>query len=189
MTTHGCGICSLAMVATYLTDTPWLPTQLSDMFGDYNSFIGTDVCLFWQALSEVDYYYVGHVNKDADAWKLLEDGYCMIVREGGGFWTRGAGHYITLEKLTDDGRVVVRDSSLLNFGRLDGHAVDCFEWKEVTGQAAVYLVFGKKAVHNDACVRCGEPDLKTVQLIGNNYVCPKCDDAILRRSTYLQATA
>ncbi|MBP3654857.1 MAG: peptidylprolyl isomerase [Oscillospiraceae bacterium] len=189
LTTHGCGICSLAMVATYVTDTEWTPTELSDMFGDYCSFMGTDVCLFWQALSEVDYYFKGYVYKDDEAWQALEDGFCIIVRERGGYWTNGCGHYITLEKLTENGQVVVRDSSLLNFGKLEGHAVDAFDWDKITGQAAVYLVFGKKVTQNDACVRCGDPSIKTVQLIGDSYTCPKCDTALLRRNTYLLGTA
>ena len=90
-----------------------------------------------------------------------------------------------MEKINEDGKVVVRDSSLLNFGRLAGHGADAFDWSEVTRTAAVYLVFGKKVIHNDACIRCGDPDLKTTQLIGDCYICPKCDDAILRRTTYL----
>lgn len=188
LTTHGCGITSLAMVSTYLTDTEWTPTELSNMFGDYCSFIGTDVCLFWQANSKVGYYFKEYVYKDEEAWQALEDGYCIIVKERGGYWTNGAGHYITLEKITEDGKVVVRDSSLLNFGKLEGHAVDAFDWEKVTQHAAVYFVFEKKATHNEACVRCGDPSAKTIQLIGNSYTCPKCDTAVLRRNTYLLAT-
>ena len=183
--THGCAICSLAMVCSYVSDEEWLPTVLADLFGNYNRFVGTSVHLFWQAMAKADYFYVGYVYDDDEAWSLLEQGYPMIVREQNGYWTLGSGHYITLEKIREDGKVVVRDSSLANFGRLEGHKEDAFDWDEVTRTAAVYLVFGKKAVHNDACIRCGEPDLKTMQLIGDGYICPKCDDAILRRSTYL----
>ena len=186
--THGCAICSLAMVSSYVSDEEWLPTVLADMFGSYNRFVGTSVHLFWQAMAEVDYYYVGYVYDDDEAWALLEQGYPLIVREQNGYWTLGSGHYITVEKIREDGKVVVRDSSLANFGRLEGHKEDAFDWEEVTHTAAVYLVFGKKAVHNDACVRCGTPDLKTVELIGDSYICPKCDDAILRRTTYLLGT-
>lgn len=185
MTTHGCGICSLSMVASYVTDTEWRPTVMSDKFSRYNRFVGTDVTLFYQALAEVDYYYVGAVYNRDEAWRLLQDGYPLIVRERNGYWTQGSGHYITVEKINEDGKVVVRDSSLLNFGRLAGHGADAFDWSEVTRTAAVYLVFGKKVIHNDACIRCGDPDLKTTQLIGDSYICPKCDDAILRRTTYL----
>lgn len=186
--THGCAICSLAMVSSYVSDEEWLPTVLADMFGSYNRFVGTSVHLFWQAMAEVDYYYVGYVYDDDEAWALLEQGYPLIVREQNGYWTLGSGHYITVEKIREDGKVVVRDSSLANFGRLEGHKEDAFDWEEVAHTAAVYLVFGKKAVHNDACVRCGTPDLKTVELIGDSYICPKCDDAILRRTTYLLGT-
>ena len=185
MTTHGCGICALSMVASYVTDTEWRPTVMSDMFGRYNRFVGTDVTLFMQALSEVDYYYVGHVYDPDDAWRLLQEGHNLIVRERNGYWTNGSGHYITVEKINEDGKVVVRDSSLLNFGRLDGHGQDAFDWEEVTKTAAVYLVFGKKAVHNDACIRCGDASENNLTLICDDYICPKCDDAMLRRNTYL----
>ena len=158
---------------------------MSDMFGRYNRFVGTDVTLFMQALSEVDYYYVGHVYDSDDAWRLLQEGHNLIVRERNGYWTNGSGHYITVEKINEDGKVVVRDSSLLNFGRLDGHGQDAFDWEEVTKTAAVYLVFGKKAVHNDACIRCGDASENNLTLICDDYICPKCDDAMLRRNTYL----
>ena len=185
LATHGCAICSLAMVCTYVTDEEWLPTVLSDMFGSYNRFVGTSVHMFWQAFAKVDYYFAGYVYDAEEAWKLLEQGYPLIVREKNGYWTLGSGHYITVEKIREDGKVVVRDSGLPNYGRLEGHKEDAFAWEDVTRTAAVYLVFGKKMVHNDACVRCGQPDLKTVQLIGDSYICPKCDAAMLRRSTYL----
>lgn len=185
--THGCGITSLAMLATYLTDTEWSPPTLCDIFGSYCGVHGTDVRLFWQAPSKLGYYFKEYVYTDDEAWQALEDGYLVVAKELAGYWTRG-GHYIVLEKLTEDEQVVVRDSNIFNFGTLEGHKVDCFEWDTITPQAAVYFVFGKKPTHIAACVRCGDPDIKTVELIGDSYVCYNCDTALLRRGAYLQGT-
>jgi len=187
LSTHGCGITSLAMLATYLTDEEWTPPTLCDMFGSYCGRHGSDVRLFWQAPSKLGYYFKEYVYKDDEAWQALQDGYLVVAKEIKGYWT-GGGHYIVLEKLTEDEQVVVRDSNIFNFGKLEGHDVDYFSWDKVTGQAVVYFVFGKKPTHIDACVRCGDPGMKTVEMIGDSYICPNCDTAMLRRDTYLLGT-
>lgn len=184
LATHGCGITSMAMLATYLADEEWTPPELCDIFGSYCGLHGTDVRLFWQANSVLGYFYRGYVYDDDEAWQALQDGYLVVAKESAGYWTRG-GHYIVLEKLTEDDKVVVRDSNIFNFGTLEGHSVDYFDWEKITPQAVVYFIMGKKPTHIAACIRCGDPGEKTVELIGDSYICPNCDTAMLRRDTFL----
>lgn len=186
--THGCGITSMAMLGTYMADKEWTPPELCDIFGAYCGLHGTDVRLFWQANSVIGYFYRGYVYDDDEAYQALEDGYLVVAKESAGYWTRG-GHYIVLEKLTEDGKVVVRDSNIFNFGTLEGHCVDYFDWELITPQAAVYFIIGKKPTHIAACTVCGDPSEQTVELIGDSYVCPNCDTAMLRRSTFLNEIA
>lgn len=184
---HGCGITSMAMLATYLTDEEWTPPELCDMFGSYCGLHGTDVRLFWQANSKLGYLYREYVYDDESAWQALQDGYLVVAQELKGYWTAG-GHYIVCEKLTEDGQVVVRDSNILNFGKLEGHNVDYFGWDTITPQACVYFIMGKKPTHIAACTRCGDPGERAIEQIGDSYVCHNCDTALLRRDTFLNGT-
>ena len=184
---HGCGITSMAMLSTYLTDEEWTPPELCDMFGSYCGLHGTDTSLFWRANAKLGYFFEEYVYSDEEAWEALQEGHLVVAQELKGYWT-GGGHYIVLEKLTDDDKVVVRDSNILNFGKLEGHTVDYFDWDLITPEAVIYFVMGKKPVTVDACSRCGDPTEQSAAQVGAEYVCHKCDDAMLRRSTYLANT-
>lgn len=184
---HGCGITSMAMLATYLTDEEWTPPELCDMFGSYCGLHGTDTSLFWRANAKLGYFYDEYVYGDDEAWEALQNGHLVVAQELKGYWT-GGGHYIVLEKLTDDDKVVVRDSNILNYIKLEGHAVDYFDWERITPEAVIYFVMGKKAVNVEACSRCGNPTEQSEAQIGTGYICHKCDDAMLRRSTWLANT-
>lgn len=184
---HGCGITSMAMLSTYLTDEEWTPPELCDMFGSYCGLHGTDTSLFWRANHKLGFFYERYVYDDDEAYQALEDGYLVVAQELKGYWT-GGGHYIVLEKLTEDGKVVVRDSNILNYIKLEGHGVDYFDWELITPEAVIYFIMGKKAVTVDACCRCGNPTQQSEAQVGADYICHKCDDAMLRRSTFLANT-
>ena len=184
---HGCGITSMAMLSTYLTDEEWTPPELCDMFGSYCGLHGTDTSLFWRANAQLGYFYERYVYDDDEAYQALEDGYLVVAQELKGYWT-GGGHYIVLEKLTEDGKVVVRDSNILNYIKLEGHSVDYFDWELITPEAVIYFIMGKKPVTIDACSRCGDPTEQSAAQVGSDYICHKCDSAMLRRDTYLANT-
>ncbi|MBQ3257108.1 MAG: peptidylprolyl isomerase [Oscillospiraceae bacterium] len=184
---HGCGITSMAMLSTYLTDEEWTPPELCDMFGSYCGLHGTDTSLFWRANHHLGFFYERYVYDDDEAYQALEDGYLVVAQELKGYWT-GGGHYIVLEKLTEDGKVVVRDSNILNYIKLEGHSVDYFDWDLITPEAVIYFIMGKKAVTVDACCRCGDPTEQSAAQVGSDYICHKCDSAMLRRATFLANT-
>ena len=184
---HGCGITSMAMLSTYLTDEEWTPPELCDMFGSYCGLHGTDTSLFWRANHQLGFFYERYVYDDDEAYQALQDGYLVVAQELKGYWT-GGGHYIVLEKLTEDGKVVVRDSNILNYIKLEGHSVDYFDWELITPEAVIYFIMGKKPVTIDACSRCGDPTEQSAAQVGSDYICHKCDSAMLRRDTYLANT-
>lgn len=187
LATHGCGLTSMAMLSSYLGDEEWTPPELCALFGDHCGPQGTGVSFFWQVPCELGFYYIEYVYEDEEALQALQDGYQVIARETVGPWTAG-GHYIVLEKINEDGKIIVRDSNIFNFGTLEGHVVDYFDWDFITPDAAVYFIFSKKTVTTQACCRCGDPDEKIIAMVGDEYLCSNCDEAILRRSSYLLGT-
>ena len=117
-----------------------------------------------------------------DAYAALEEGYIVVSVQQKGFWTRG-GHYLVVEKLLEDGRILVRDSNLFNYGRLHDHKIDSFEWHTITPNGHGYWVYEPKVVSIPACARCGEGNSP---ILHQDYLCHKCNTALVRRNTWLE---
>lgn len=178
--THGCGITSLAMLASYMTDDEWTPPELCRLYGRYNTEDGTDVTLFLYEPAVMGFY--GRVMyRDADAWQALKDGHVLISLQKTGYWT-GGGHYIVVEKMNEDGTVQVRDSNVFNYHKLSGHKVDKHAWSDITDANKVFWAFDKKLTRIPACSRCGSG---AADLLREDYLCHKCRPAQLRREVYL----
>ena len=111
----------------------------------------------------------------------------LISIQHNGYWTRG-GHYIVLEKITDSGKVQVRDSNLYNYRRVSAHVNDEHTWGSITSAGSGFWVFDYKITRLPACSRCGEPE-KTSGGLVTDYYCRKCAPAQLRRGTYLESLA
>lgn len=184
ITSHGCGITTMAMLATYMTDTELTPPIMCDRYGEYCYKTGTDGSLFNITPAEMGFYLKEKVFDWRDAQAAMEEGYLVVVVQHKGFWTRG-GHYLVLEKLTEDGRVQVRDSNIYNYGKLHDHKIDSFTWSTITPAGAGYWVYEKKIVSIPVCSRCGEEEIADTAMLTQDYTCEKCEPAILRRSSYL----
>lgn len=183
--THGCGITTMAMLATYMTDTPLTPPTMCERYGQYCHRNGTDGMIFINEPKEMGFYFQKRVFEPGDALKALEDGYPVVCIQHKGYWT-GSAHYLLLEELTEDGLIRVRDSNIANYGKLEGHKVDKFEWKYIPPRCDGFWVFEKKITRIPACTRCGDPEAAE-NLLVQGYICDKCEKALLRRNTYLTA--
>lgn len=186
ITTNGCGITSFAMVASYMTDEEWTPPELCALYGNYSHSNGTDGMIFLNE-SPVLGFYVKEKSHDVFAVReALDEGYTVVSIQHPGYWTRG-GHYIVLERVTEDGLIQVRDSNLYNYGKLEAHKEDKHTWGNIRQNGSGYWIFEKKVTRIGACSRCGEAEGVTDSLLRQDYLCEKCRPALLRRETYLSA--
>ena len=183
--TNGCGITSMAMIASYLADDLLTPPEMCRRFGGYSHRHGTDGMIFFKESPGMGFYLIEQTYDPKVAWQGLEDGHAVISVQHPGYWTR-AGHYIVLQEITENGKVCVRDSNVYNYRRISNHALDEHTWGSITSAGSGFWVFDDKITSLPACSRCGEPEKTTGGLV-SDYYCRKCAPAQLRRSTYLTA--
>ena len=182
--TNGCGITSFAMVASYLADKELTPPEMCALYGRYSHSNGTDGMIFNNESSVLGFYLREKTYDTRVARKALEDGHLVVSIQHPGYWTRG-GHYIVCERITVDGMVQVRDSNIYNYMRVPAHKQDLHKWGNITRDGSGYWVFEHKITRIPACSRCGNPEGIIDSLLNLEYICEKCDTALLRRNTYL----
>jgi hypothetical protein len=146
--THGDGMTTLAMVATYLKDDPTLtPDVIAKRFGHYDSNQGTSWTLFTESAKELG---LGEVRQEFD-WNLggieeaLRAGQLVVCCQGPGVFTE-TGHYILLYGITEDGKILVRDSNGYNYKSpfLKAKFENGFEPKSIYGTALSYWIYPVK---------------------------------------------
>lgn len=190
LVTYGCGITTMSMLASYMTDDEWTPPEMCALYGKYCSEKGTAHAMFTEVPTDRGFHAIERVFTWDEALAALEDGYMVVTLQRDGYWTRG-GHYLLLHNLleTEEGTMVqVRDSNILNYGKLDGHTTGYFSLKTIPGNSRCYWIYQKKVVRTDSCARCGQPtdeSLVPADLFASDYFCPKCHTAMNRRSAYL----
>lgn len=187
---HGCGITTMAMVTTYLSDTTYTPAVLADEYSMFATPNGTDGTIFQKIPPELGFF----CDKTAWDWETVEEalnsGKIVVSLQYHGHFTK-TGHYLALVGLTEEGDVVIRDSNIYNYGRLAGHKVDHFDPQLVIANNAVYWIFQPKIRRIEACSRCGDPDNCGMPegLLLEDYTCEKCLTALSRRNAFLALTA
>lgn len=184
LSTNGCGITSLAMLGSYMTDEELTPPEMAARFGRYSRSTGTAGSLFEDAPPQLGFYLIKKSYDWREAREYMQEGYPVIVCQHRGYWTRG-GHYLVLEALTEDGMVQVRDSNMANYRRLWRHKEDKFPWDTLSSGGHGYWIYEKKAASSPACTRCGDPEQLEIPIV-TDYLCQNCRTAMTRRSSYLQ---
>lgn len=190
VSTHGCGITTLAMVASYLADEELTPVDLGAQYGYYCGLRGTEICIFDDTPAEMGFHLMKRGNGYSEIQNAIENGQVVVALQWAGYWTSG-GHYIAVIGKTEDDRYIVRDSNLLNYKRIIAHEQDSHTWGSISGAAQYFWIYEPKVVRIPACVRCSE-DLSAGApevLFREGYTCPKCREALARRDTYLNALA
>lgn len=180
---HGCGITSLAMLSTYMTDTELTPPTLCARYGRYCYSNGTDCMIFKYEPPVLGFYLIKQTYKAEEAKQALEDGYVVVSSQVKGYWTRG-GHYIVLESIDENG-VQVRDSNIYNYGRLPAHQQDRHAWSDITPKSTSYWIYEKKQTTSPLCTRCGDPENAGQTVYSGDYLCQRCEQALLRRNFFL----
>jgi len=186
ITTNGCGITSLAMLASYMTDDELTPPEMCARYGRYSHNTGTDGMIFNIESAVMGFYLKEKTYEPRIAKAALEEGHIVVSVQHPGYWTR-AGHYIVCERMNEEGLIQVRDSNIYNYGKIKGHQTDEHKWGSITAAGSGLWIFEKKVARIDACSRCGSPEGITESLLNQDYICQKCTPALLRRGTYLGA--
>ena len=184
ITTNGCGITSLAMLASYLTDDELTPPEMCARYGRYSHNTGTDGMIFNIESAVMGFYLKEKTYEPKIAKAALEEGHIVISVQHPGYWT-SAGHYIVCERINEEGLIQVRDSNIYNYGKIHGHKTDGHKWGSITAAGSGLWIFEKKVTRIEACSRCGDPQGITESLMTEGYSCRKCEPALLRRNTYL----
>lgn len=181
--THGCGITSMAMLASYLTDDELTVPEMCARFGGYCLESGTNFMIFENEPAGLG-FFLREFTRDPDTAKqAVKDGHMVVSLQYRGYWTRG-GHFIVIEEITGDDMVRVRDSNIYNYGTLAAHKQDLHEWSCIPPMSSGYWIYEKKVTNILSCYRCGEPEGEA-GLIVQDYCCEKCRTALLRRDNYL----
>jgi len=179
--TNGCGITSLAMLASYMADEELTPPEMCARYGRYSHANGTDGMIFIYEPSALGFYLREKTYEPSVAKAALEEGQIVISLQHKGYWTRG-GHYIVLERINENGLIQVRDSNIYNYGKIHGHKEDLHTWGSITGAGSAFWIFEDKVTRIPMCSRCGEGSSTSLTA---EYICEKCAPALLRRNTYL----
>ena len=187
ITSHGCGITTMAMLASYMADDELTPPEMCARYGEYCYPNGTDGIFFVTAPPEMGFYLKERTFQPQIAKEAMEQGYVVVCVQRKGYWTRG-GHYLLLEEMFEDGTIQVRDSNIFNYGRLEKHREDRFPWTTVPPSACGYWIFENKITAIPACSRCGDPQGTCDSMVQGDYTCEKCIPALRRRSTFLTLT-
>ena len=186
--TNGCGITSFAMIATYFSDSDQTPPEMCERYGKYSFRNGTDGMIF-QKEGPMHSFFVREKTYDPTVAKAaLQEGQVVISIQHNGYWTRG-GHYIVLESIDEDGLIQVRDSNLYNYRRISAHVDDRHTWGSITSSGSGYWIMEDKVTYIPACIRCGTPEIVEGNPLTVEYLCEKCEPALMRRNAYLNIGA
>lgn len=184
ITTNGCGITSFSMLASYMTDDELTPPEMCAAYGKYSHVNGTDGMIFNIESAVLGFYMQEKTYDPKLAKAALDEGKIVISVQHPGYWTR-AGHYIVCEKTNESGLIQVRDSNIYNYSRIREHKQDEHKWGNITANGSGFWIFDHKITTVTGCSRCGSPDSQTRSLLHTDYICEKCETALLRRSTYM----
>lgn len=183
---HGCGITSFSLVSSYMMDKEYTPPEMAAQFRRYNSD-GTDGMIFINEPETMGYYMEERTFDPDRVLEALREGKVVISLQGKGYWTNG-GHYITLEKLTEDDWIQVRDTHMINYKRIEDHKLDKHEQKNVFGfSAGGYWIMQKKVRTIPFCSRCGDGEDASAILQNGEYLCEKCETSLIRRNVWLES--
>lgn len=181
----GCGITTMAMLATYMTDTIYTPDMLAARYPNYHDASGTKGELFRYAPAELGFFLDQNTSNIEEVIFALENGQRVVSLQHLGHFTRG-GHYLLLQQYYPDSDTFqVRDSNIYNYGKLEGHKVDYFTRANILSGSAAFYIMQNKITRIPACSRCSECEAQPEKLLNEDYLCQKCITALSRRNAFL----
>ncbi len=120
VSSHGCGVASIAMVYSYLLDRVILPDEIAENYGRYNTPCGSD----WKVFSATAEDYGLTIESQTWKWnevvEALENGKVVIANAQKDSIFTDSGHFIVFYGITEDGKVLVKDPNIYNYGVWSG---------------------------------------------------------------------
>lgn len=116
--TDGCGITCLAMVATYLTEHPYLPDELAGYFGGYLEGVVTNIERL-EAASDLLQLSWRRATNVHDAMQAMREGKVVIAMMNEESLFTDNQHFIVLAGTTEDGKILVNDPYEPNYEKWD----------------------------------------------------------------------
>lgn len=185
LSTHGCGITTLAMVASYMADDELTPVELAARYGYYCGKRGSEIVMFDETPAEMGFQLQNRSFSWAEMDEALKNGQVVVSLQWFGYWTRG-GHYLAMIGMTDDDRYVVRDSNLLNYKRIQNHIEDSHSRGSISEAGQYYWIYEPKVTSIPTCIRCGGSSEGAPEIMFQSaYHCAKCLTAMERRDNFL----
>lgn len=184
----GCGITTMGMLATYMTDTIQSPAMMGVRFPNYLVAGGTDGNIFINGVAELNFFCQAHVFDINEVIPALQNGQVAVSSQLKGHFT-SKGHYLLLADYNEeDDSFVVRDSNIYNYASKKGHMIDKFTRDNINSGGANHYVMQPKVTRIPACTRCGGTfdDHGPVGLLREDYLCAKCSAALERRANFLE---
>lgn len=184
----GCGLTTMAMLASYMTDTFLTPPEIVRRYARaYTIPSGTDARLFEDIPQTLGFYWERKTYDMEEVYQALKDGYLVLHLQHKGYFTRD-GHYMLLLGIDEEDRVPICDSNIFNYARLKEHKENRFPFAEFLNHSMVSIIFQPKVTRLPACRRCGgETGLSAPEgLLLQAYTCPGCREAMARREAFLE---
>lgn len=182
----GCGITTMAMLVSYMTDEIHTPAQMAAKHTRYGQTGGTDGTIFYDVPPEYGFFIDQRINDWDVMVEALKEGRVSVSLQNIGYFTK-AGHYMLLCRLNEDGTVAIRDSNILNYGRIENYMKDGCTKQQIMGANNLFYIFQKKITAYPDCCRCGGGDPSGV--LTEDYLCGKCTAALARRNGFLSLCA
>jgi hypothetical protein len=107
----GCGITSLAMVASYMTGHTYYPDELADYFGGYGKN-NIERLEYASDMLQLPWQKAENFHKILDA--LREGNLAILLMNSDSIFTNSQ-HFIVLTGITEDGRITVHDPYAPNY--------------------------------------------------------------------------
>lgn len=145
--TDGCSITCLAMVATYMTEYPYLPDELAGYFGGYMEGVVTNLERL-EAASDVLQLPWRRAGNFHDAMKALKEGKVVIAMMNGKSIFTNSQHFIVLAGMTEDGKILIHDPYQPNYEvwNLKNAFLYGFEEKDLSGGFSGAWIYDKSAM-------------------------------------------
>lgn len=189
VSSHGCGLACLAMIATYLTDTEQSPVVLGPRYASYSAPAGTALVLFDDAPYDLGFTLIKRSGSYREALAALENGQVVVSLQRTGLFTKG-GHFIILTELLEDGKIMVLDPNIYNHlsgPRLTEGFENGFQQEDIIYTGDVYWIYAKKTLHGAGCVNGDEAAEGSAQLFVEDFYCSRCRTAQHRRDLFNDA--
>lgn len=155
--TAGCGITALAMVATYLTDHPYLPDELAGYFGGDIKGVYNLVQRFEYACDALQ-LPLSKVKTVYDALDAVKEGKVVVALMNKNSLFTTTQHFIVLAGTTEDGKILVNDPNEANYKlkRLETPFREGFTESQINCGFGGGWIFDKSVMPDEPFIYTGE---------------------------------